>query len=172
MTPPPGNLTNAAKNAARWAKDALPRIQKPLIVGAVAVGASTSAAIYRLVQNQQRDDAQQINTAIQSLDGVTEACTNLRRALSSSRLTVQIQSSLPQGPKLLALADSALHLAWDLSGKQALPIDLQIRPHAEDNSQHPETVTVQDLDFPQPIAYTHELFERYGAPTSNPDWQP
>lgn len=168
----------------------MPRIDNPVIIGglgAIAAGGAAAMKQLRPFEKDRRDERlQNILTAkLASIPVVSDITVDTHEAfgkptLVTATLTVDRPPSYPAD-----LLDRVLKIVWDhgqpapvgavVSIVEAAAIGLA-DAEPENVDEQPEVVpgawTLEVLGYADGVARPHDLYDRYGAPASDPTWKP
>ena len=71
----------------------IPQVRNPLVLGTIGVGATVSAALYRVMRNRpELELARALEAALSDFSGVEAACVRVQKGMASRRLNIQIQA--------------------------------------------------------------------------------
>ena len=146
----------------------IPQVRNPLVLGTIGVGATVSAALYRVMRNRpELELARALETALSDFSGVEAACVRVQKGMASRRLNIQIQAV--EGvdvERARGLAEDVLSAVWNASDSGPVAMMVEVRTADE------QIVDAESLGFDGGIAYPHQLFARFGPPMSDPEWRP
>ncbi|MDO5033893.1 MAG: hypothetical protein Q4E01_00680 [Actinomycetaceae bacterium] len=148
----------------------MPAIHNPVLIGGLGVAAVGAGAAVKYLKpmaasRQDKQLREMLAEKLARVPGLSEVEVETKQAFGKP-LLVRTQVSLSEMPvSPTDLLDRTARYLWD--GAPKSPVALQVSL-----SGPGERWTLVDLDFPDEVARPHELFERFGAPASDPTWKP
>lgn len=161
----------------------MPRIDNPLIIGglsAIAAGGSAAMKHLRPFEKQRRDDRLHtiVVAKLASLPGDVAVDVDTREAFGKPTL-VHVTLTLEQRPAAPHdLLERVLKIVWDHGQPAPVGAMVTARVAADtgsdsgESAEGGETWTLEALGYADGVARPHDIFDRFGAPASDPEWRP
>jgi hypothetical protein len=148
----------------------MPSIENPLIVGGLgvaAIGAGAAMKYLKPMATQRQDEAMESMLAekLDRVPGLEKIVVDTKQSFGKPLLvrTHLTLSEMPVSPT--DLLERTARYVWDNATKSPVAVSVTITGPGEQ-------WTLADLDFEDEVARPHELYERFGAPASDPNWKP
>ncbi|MDO5049125.1 MAG: hypothetical protein Q4D87_04495 [Actinomycetaceae bacterium] len=148
----------------------MPSIENPLIVGGLGVAALGAGAAVKYLRpmGTSRQDAQLQQMLLEKLGrvpGLAQVGVDTKQGFGKPLLVRVgvVLNEMPVSPT--DLLERACHYVWDNAPKTPVAVSVTVTSPGEQ-------WTLADLDFEDEVARPHELYERFGAPASDPGWKP
>lgn len=148
----------------------MPRIDNPLIVGGLgvaAIGAGAAMKYLKPMATARQDEAMEtmLSDKLGRVPGLDKIVVDTKQSFGKP-LLVRTHLSLAEMPvSPTDLLERTARYVWDNATKSPVAVSVTITGPGEQ-------WTLADLDFEDEVARPHELFERFGAPASDPNWKP
>ncbi|MDO5719600.1 MAG: hypothetical protein Q4P05_02575 [Actinomycetaceae bacterium] len=161
----------------------MPQIENPLIIGGlgvIAVGGSAAMRHLRPLDKRRRNERllEILETKLSSLPGDVTVDVDTREAFGKPAL-IQVTVTVAQQPAAPHdLLDRVLKTVWDYGQPAPVGAMVTLRVIANTGSDNGEsaddspTWTLDALGYIDGVARPHDIFDRFGAPASDPGWKP
>ncbi|MDO5728629.1 MAG: hypothetical protein Q4P71_03270 [Actinomycetaceae bacterium] len=170
----------------------MPRIDNPVIIGglgAIAAGGAIAVRQLRPFEKDRRDERLQnvLTAKLVSVPDLVEITVDTHEAFGKPAL-VTATLTFTQAPSYPAdLLDRVLKVVWDHGQPAPVGASVVIIDQSESGAEHPSREgevldehatgsggrwTLTELGYADEVARPHDLYDRYGAPASDPTWKP
>ncbi|OKL50610.1 hypothetical protein [Boudabousia marimammalium] len=146
----------------------LPQLSNPLVLGTIGLGATATTALYHMLRRRPNTQlAATFEAALLKSELVEKACVRIQESMAARRLHVQLQTETGvSDEQAIQLAKEVLELSWNAPKLGPLAVMVEVL------TAQGTMITSKTLGFESEVAYPHEMYERFGAPASDPNWLP
>lgn len=148
----------------------MPAIHNPALIGGLGVAAVGAGAAMKYLKpmatsRQDQQMREMLTERLAKTPGLARISVETKQAFGKPllvRARVEL-SEIPVSPT--DVLERTAHYLWDYAPKTPVALSVTVLGPGE----HWNLV---DLDFRDEVARPHELYERFGAPASDPTWKP
>lgn len=148
----------------------MPRIQNPLIIGglgAAAIGAGAALKYLKPSDTAQQDEelGHLLSQKLERVPGLSMIAVDTKQSFGKPSV-VRVFLQVEERPISVSdLLERTARYVWDYATKSPVAVSVKVKAPRDE-------WTLQYLGFEDEVVRPHELYDRFGAPKSDPEWKP